>query len=208
MYVGYWGKKRKIVLGVCQPHCVWLPSGPSLTVDSLPLYYLRPYIGQYSTLWCLLFYGHLSYGSNREHGEQGINVRVCVCMYYIYKHKSKTWMPSLEIWGRWVKDLLWPANSPHTSNVTDSCVKSTAYSIVLQSHRLFGGNLLTQSGVFIEESCDVIGTEFPKGKWVCFSGSGVMWGEGKLLWDLDRHLVVFRQTVMRRPGCLVTISQV
>ena len=29
--------------------------------------------------------------------------------------------------------------------------------------------LLTQSGVFIEESCDVIGMEFLRGKWVCYS---------------------------------------
>ena len=34
-------------------------------------------------------------------------------------------MPSLENWGRWVKDLLRLANSPHASNVTDSYVKST-----------------------------------------------------------------------------------
>ena len=26
------------------------------------------------------------------------------------------WMPSLEIWVWWVKDLLWPANSPHSSS--------------------------------------------------------------------------------------------
>ena len=57
---------------------------------------------------------------------------VCVCMFYVYKHKSRTWLPSLENWGRWVKDLLWLANSPHTSNVTDSYVKYTAYSTVLK----------------------------------------------------------------------------
>ena len=36
--------------------------------------------------------------------------------------------------------------------------------------------LLPCSGVFIEESCDVIGMEFPKGKWVCYSrilGDGI-----------------------------------
>ena len=26
------------------------------------------------------------------------------------------WMPSLEIWVWWVKDLLWPANPPHSSS--------------------------------------------------------------------------------------------
>ena len=39
-------------------------------------------------------------------------------------------MPSLENWGRWVKDLLWLANSPHTSNVTDSYVNSTHLQVV------------------------------------------------------------------------------
>ena len=52
-------------------------------------------------------------------------------MYYICKHKSWTWMPSLENRGRWVKDLFWLANSPHTSNVTDSRVKSTTHSTVV-----------------------------------------------------------------------------
>ena len=67
-------------------------------------------------------------------GEQGATVRAeqYVCMHYTYKHKSKTWMPSLENWGRWVKYLLWLANSPHTSNVTDSRAKSTAYNTVLK----------------------------------------------------------------------------
>ena len=43
---------------------------------------------------------------------------MCVCMFYVYEHKSRTWE-----W--WVKDLLCLVNSPHTSNVTDSYVKST-----------------------------------------------------------------------------------
>ena len=29
----------------------------------------------------------------------------CECMLYVYKHKSRTWMPSLENRGWWVKDL-------------------------------------------------------------------------------------------------------
>ena len=63
---------------------------------------------------------------------------VCVCSTYVYKHKSKTWMPSLENWGRWVKDLLWLANSPHTSNVTDSYVKSTEV-VTITYLKLSGG---------------------------------------------------------------------
>ena len=34
--------------------------------------------------------------------------------------------------------------------------------------------LLQCSGVFVEESCDVIGMEFPKGKWFVTLGSWVM----------------------------------
>ena len=53
-----------------------------------------------------------------------------VCMYYT--HASTRVGPSLENWGRWVKDLFWLANSPHTSNVTDSNAKSTTHSTVLK----------------------------------------------------------------------------
>ena len=66
-----------------------------------------------------------------------------VCMYilYICKHESRTWTPSLENWGRWVKDLFWLANSPHTSNVTDSRVKSTNCIVVTLTHLGLSGGL-------------------------------------------------------------------
>ena len=38
-------------------------------------------------------------------------------------------MPSLENWGQWVKNLLWLAKSPHTSNVTDSIYTHLQYCI-------------------------------------------------------------------------------
>ena len=85
-----------------------------------------------SMLFYDIIYGHLGYGSNREYGEQGTNVRVGVYVLYTCKHESRTWTPSLENWGRWVKDLFWLANSPHTSNVTDSHAKSTTHSTVLK----------------------------------------------------------------------------
>ena len=66
---------------------------------------------------------------------------VCVCMFYVHKHKSRRWMPSLENWGQWVKDLLWLANSPHTSYVTDSYVNlHICIEVVTVTYlRLFGG---------------------------------------------------------------------
>ena len=57
-------------------------------------------------------------------------------------------MPSLENWGRWVKDLFWLANSPHTSNVTDSRVKSTTHiKVVTLTHLGLSGGLANYGAV-------------------------------------------------------------
>ena len=65
-------------------------------------------------------------------------------MFYVYKHKSRTWKPSLENWGRWVKDLLWLANSPpHIRSHRLSCkIYSLQYCtevITITYLRLSGG---------------------------------------------------------------------
>ena len=64
-------------------------------------------------------------------------------MYYAYKLKSRTQMPSVESWGWWViKIFVWHPNSP---SVTDSYVKSTTYRILLTiTYLRFSGEIPTK----------------------------------------------------------------
>ena len=73
--------------------------------------------------------------SDREHGEQSTNVRVeqyvCVCTTYASTRVGHG-CPALRTGDGGLKIFFWLANSPHTSNVTDSRVKSITHSTVLK----------------------------------------------------------------------------
>ena len=56
------------------------------------------------------------------------------------------WMPSLEIWVWWVKDLLWPAVRPNYIHSTSNDIHTDGLGIRLGDRRFKGIGLIIRSG--------------------------------------------------------------